>query len=83
LEALEAAGVINDRPPDRVPTLPRDQTDRDTTKFWTAAGAGAPWRDLPERRGPWRAIHDRFVRCWRDDTFDRIHVWLRLRLDPG
>ena len=25
---------------------------------------GAPWRDLPERYGPWQTCYDRFVR-WR------------------
>jgi len=27
---------------------------------------GAPWRDLPERYGPWQTCYDRFVR-WRRD----------------
>ena len=25
---------------------------------------GAPWRDLPERYGPWQTCHDRLLR-WR------------------
>lgn len=33
---------------------------------------GAPWRDLPERFGPWQTAYDRFVRWRRDGT------WLRL-----
>lgn len=33
---------------------------------------GAPWRDLPERYGPWQTVYDRFVRWRRDGT------WLRL-----
>ena len=33
---------------------------------------GAPWRDLPERYGPWQACYDRFVRWRRDDTWDRL-----------
>jgi transposase len=24
--------------------------------------AGIPWRDLPERYGPWKAVHTRFTR---------------------
>lgn len=33
---------------------------------------GAPWRDLPERYGPWRTAHER-VRLWtRDGTWDKI-----------
>ena len=33
---------------------------------------GAPWRDVPERYGPWQTLYDRFVRWRRDGT------WLRL-----
>ena len=33
---------------------------------------GAPWRDLPERYGPWKTAHER-LRIWtRDGTWDRI-----------
>jgi transposase len=33
---------------------------------------GAPWRDLPERYGPWTTCHDRYVRWRRDGTWDRL-----------
>jgi len=33
---------------------------------------GAPWRDLPERYGPWKTAHER-LRLWtKDGTWDRI-----------
>lgn len=33
---------------------------------------GAPWRDLPERYGPWKTAHER-LRLWTaDGTWDRI-----------
>ena len=33
---------------------------------------GAPWRDLPERHGPWKTAHER-LRIWTaDGTWDRI-----------
>jgi transposase len=33
---------------------------------------GAPWRDLPERYGPWKTAHER-LRIWTaDSTWDRI-----------
>lgn len=33
---------------------------------------GAPWRDLPERYGPWKTAHER-LRVWTaDGTWDRI-----------
>jgi transposase len=33
---------------------------------------GAPWRDLPERYGPWKTAHDRLRRWTADGTWDRI-----------
>lgn len=33
---------------------------------------GAPWRDLPERYGPWQTCHARLVRWRRDGTWDRL-----------
>jgi transposase len=33
---------------------------------------GAPWRDLPERFGPWQTVYDRFNRWLADGTFDRL-----------
>jgi transposase len=32
----------------------------------------APWRDLPDRYGPWQTCYDRFVRWRRDGTWDRL-----------
>ena len=31
--------------------------------FWIL-GTGAPWRDLPERFGPWQTVH-RYFSQWR------------------
>jgi len=31
-----------------------------------------PWRDLPERYGPWQTCYDRFSRWRRDGTWDRL-----------
>jgi transposase len=33
---------------------------------------GSPWRDLPERYGPWQTCYDRFIRWRRDGTWDRL-----------
>ena len=39
--------------------------------LWILCG-GAPWRDLPERYGPWQSTYHRY-RVWTNDgTFDRI-----------
>ena len=45
---------------------------------------GAQWREVPERYGPWKTVHNRFAR-WRDDgTLERILATLQLALvDAG
>ena len=42
---------------------------------------GAPWRDLPERFGPWKTVYD-YYQHWRDDsTFGHVLQKLQVRLD--
>jgi transposase len=33
---------------------------------------GAPWRDLPDRYGPWKTCHERPTRWTGDGTWDKI-----------
>ena len=48
--------------------------------FWILS-TGAPWRDLPERFGPWQTVYDHF-RGWRQDgVFARIIEALQVKLD--
>ena len=42
---------------------------------------GAPWRDLPERYGPWQTCYDRFVRWQRDGTWERILTQVQTKSD--
>jgi transposase len=42
---------------------------------------GAPWRDVPERYGPWDRAYDRFRRWQRDGTWKRIFEQLRAKTD--
>jgi transposase len=42
---------------------------------------GAPWRDLPERYGPWQTCADRLSRWRRDGTWDRVLVEVQTRSD--
>jgi len=59
---------------------PRDSRQMLNGILWILR-TGAPWRDLPERYGPWRTVYGYF-RDWRDDgTFDRILEALQIRLD--
>ena len=44
---------------------------------------GSPWRDLPERYGPWKTCHQRFVRWAADGTWAALkaHVIAVAELD--
>jgi len=33
---------------------------------------GAPWRDLPERYGPWQTVYSRFALWSKNDVFRRL-----------
>ena len=43
--------------------------------------AGIPWRDLPERYGPWETVYYRFRRWQKDGTLQRLLDRLQLKLD--
>src|SRR5271154_3722040 len=34
--------------------------------------AGIPWRDLPERFGDWKIVHQRFSRWAKSGVFERV-----------
>ena len=48
--------------------------------FWVLR-SGAPWRDLPERYGPWQSIYHRFNAWRKDGTIDKLLQALQIRLD--
>lgn len=48
--------------------------------FWIL-NTGSPWRDLPERFGPWQTAFNRFNRWRKDGTFCRILERLQMKLD--
>ena len=39
--------------------------------LWRLA-TGVPWRDLPERYGPWQTVYSRFRRWQRAGVWDRL-----------
>lgn len=43
--------------------------------------SGSPWRDLPERFGPWQSIYHHFSSWRRTKVFERILEALQMRLD--
>ena len=44
---------------------------------------GVPWRDLPERYGPWETVYKRFARWQTDGTWARIEAALRVQADAA
>ncbi|MDJ0765660.1 MAG: IS5 family transposase [Myxococcota bacterium] len=42
---------------------------------------GTPWRDLPERFGPWNTVYNRFSNWSKAGHFERIFKALQLDLD--
>lgn len=42
---------------------------------------GAPWRDLPERYGPWQTVYDYFTDWRQSGVLDQILEALQVRLD--
>ena len=44
-------------------------------------GTGAPWRDLPERFGPWQTVHRYFSEWRRCGVFAAIIEALQIKLD--
>lgn len=44
---------------------------------------GAPWRDVPERYGPWQTCWDRFTRWERDGSWKRVLQVLQAQADAA
>ena len=42
---------------------------------------GAPWRDLPERYGPWQSVASRFYRWRQQGVWDKIMTELQKDAD--
>lgn len=42
---------------------------------------GVPWRDLPERYGPWRTVYSRFRRWQHDGVWERVFAAVRETAD--
>ena len=46
--------------------------------FWVLS-SGAPWRDLPERYGPWKTVYGRFRRWSQSGLFQQLLAVLEAR----
>lgn len=74
LEPLLSKGKKSGRPP----IWTRRQLI-DGIRFRTRTGV--PWRDVPERYGPWARSYDLFRRWQRDGTWQRIFAALQAEAD--
>jgi transposase len=50
--------------------------------LWKLA-TGAPWRDLPERYGPWQTVYTRFRRWTRAGVWDRLLAAVQRQADAA
>lgn len=69
-------------PPSRARTgrPPRDRRTLLNGIFWILH-TGAPWRDLPERFGPWQTVYHHFAKWRREGVFAEIIEALQIKLD--
>jgi transposase len=59
---------------------PRDPRDMLNGMMWIVR-TGAPWRDLPERFGPWQTVYDYFTEWRQGGVLDQVLEALQIRLD--
>src|SRR6059058_241773 len=50
--------------------------------LWKLA-TGAPWRDLPERYGPWQTVYTRFRRWTRAGVWDQLLAAVQRQADAA
>ena len=58
--------------PPRMAGKPRQDDRRILNAILWKLATGAPWRDLPERYGPWQTVYTRFRRWTGAGVWDRI-----------
>lgn len=59
---------------------PRPARDMLNGMMWILK-TGAPWRDLPDRYGPWETVYRRFREWGERGVIDRVLQRLKLKLD--
>jgi transposase len=75
------APTLSRRPRGRRPGRPPTDDRPIVNGILWVLRTGAPWRDLPERYGPWSTVFRRFNRWRRDGTWVRIATSLLDELD--
>jgi len=47
------------------------------------ARTGIPWRDLPERFGPWKTVYNRFDNWSKRGVWEKVFKALQIDVDPS
>jgi len=79
-EQWEAVDPVIPRKQARTGRPPEDRREMLDGILWVLR-TGAPWRDVPERFGPWQTVYDYFAAWRKSGVFDRILEALQIRLD--
>src|SRR5215210_7947705 len=66
----------------RVGRPPKDHRLILNALYWLLR-TGAPWRDLPERYGPWQTVYSRFRRWRLAGVWDRVLAALQAEADAA
>jgi transposase len=69
--------------PPRKPGKPRKDDRLAIDGILWKLATGAPWRDLPERYGPWSTAYSRFFRWRRAGVWDRLFAAVLARADAA
>jgi transposase len=69
--------------PRRKPGRPRQDDRRFLHDILWTLRTGAPWRDLPERYGPWQTVYTRFRRWTQAGVWDRLLAAVQRQADAA
>jgi len=69
--------------PPHKPGRPRQDDRRILDGIRWKLATGAPWRDLPERYGPWQTVYTRFWRWTRAGVWDQLFAAIQQQADAA
>ncbi len=69
--------------PPRRAGKPRQDDRRIVNGIVWKLATGAPWRDLPERYGPWQTVYTRFRRWTLAGVWDRLFAAIQRQADAA
>ena len=69
--------------PPRKAGKPRQDDRRILNGILWKVATGAPWRDLPERYGPWQTVYTRFRRWTAAGVWDRLFAAVQRQADAA